>query len=141
MIAPGGRIGILGGGQLGRMLALAAAPLGYRCHIYAPEAEAPAAQVAENWTRAAYDDPDALKGFADAVDVITYEFENVPAAAAKILADLKPLQPNAEALAIAQDRLLEKNYARARDLHVAPFIPVASPAALDIALRQIGLPA
>ena len=107
-LAPGASIGILGGGQLGRMLALAAAPLGYRCHIYGPEADAPASQVAAAATVAAYDDEDALARFARAVDVVTYEFENVPLAAADTVAAIRPVRPGREALRTAQDRLVEK---------------------------------
>src|SRR3712207_6618680 len=90
-IAPGGRIGILGGGQLGRMTAMAAARLGYSCHIYCPDAEAPAFEVAAARSRAAYDDEQALRAFAAQVDVITLEFENIPARTAEILAELKPI--------------------------------------------------
>ena len=97
-LAPGGTIGILGGGQLGRMLAIAAAQLGYRCHVYCPDAAAPAADVAAACTRAGYDDREALARFAASVDRITYEFENVPAEAAGLLADLKPLAPSPAAL-------------------------------------------
>src|SRR4051812_12585804 len=109
-LPPNSVIGILGGGQLGRMLALAAARLGLKCHIFAPEAESPAFQVAAARTCAAYDDAAALQAFASGVDVVTYEFENVPAETAAILADLKPLAPGAEALATSQDRLVEKNF-------------------------------
>ena len=106
-LAPGSVVGILGGGQLGRMLALAAAELGMRCHIYCPDAQSPAFEVAAAHTIAAYEDEAALAGFAAAVDVVTYEFENVPAATAAILAGHKPLRPGARALEVSQDRLAE----------------------------------
>ncbi len=109
-VPPGGTIGILGGGQLGRMLALAAARLGLKVHIYSDSAEAPAFQVCDRHTVAAYDDRKALADFAEACDAVTYEFENVPADAAAILSEHKPTHPNARALAIAQDRLDEKSF-------------------------------
>ena len=101
-LPPGGRIGILGGGQLGRMLSLAAAPLGYTCHIFAPEPEPPAGQVAASVTTAAYDDADALARFAAAVDVVTYEFENVPAAAVEQLVQRVSVYPGVAPLQVAQ---------------------------------------
>ena len=106
----GATIGILGGGQLGRMLAMAAARLGFRTHIYEPAANPPAGDVAHALTTAAYDDQAALRAFAAAVDVITYEFENVPTATLDLLDSLKPIRPNRRALATAQDRLLEKDF-------------------------------
>ncbi|MBM3486466.1 MAG: 5-(carboxyamino)imidazole ribonucleotide synthase [Alphaproteobacteria bacterium] len=110
IIAPGSTIGILGGGQLGRMTALAAAVLGYRCHIFAPDLDPPAGQVAATTTRAAYDDFDALARFADSVSVVTFEFENVAVAAAEFLAGRVPVRPNSGALATASDRLREKRF-------------------------------
>jgi len=109
MIPPGSVLGILGGGQLGRMTALAAANLGYRTHIFAPEKDSPASDVAWRFTCADYNDQPALEAFAANVDSITVEFENVPEAALTLLAELKPARPNARALATAQDRLVEKN--------------------------------
>ncbi len=120
-LAPGATIGILGGGQLGRMLALAAAPLGFHVHIFAPEAESPAEEAAAKLTRAGYDDEAALRAFAASVDVITYEFENVPAACAALLSELKPVRPGAKALEVAQDRVTEKSFMRAIGLGTAPF--------------------
>lgn len=140
-IAPGGVIGILGGGQLGRMLALAAAPLGYRCHVYAPEADAPAAQVAAAATVADYGDGEALEAFARAVDVVTYEFENIPLEAADRVAALRPLRPGREALRIAQDRLQEKRFLAAAGIATAPFAPVEDAETLEAALAEIGTPA
>ncbi|MEO1018038.1 MAG: 5-(carboxyamino)imidazole ribonucleotide synthase, partial [Pseudomonadota bacterium] len=109
-LPPGSTIGILGGGQLGRMTAMAAARLGYHCHIYAPDQEAPAAEVAIHHTRAAYEDMAALAAFARQVDIVTLEFENIPAACLERLAATKPVRPGARILAITQDRLREKDH-------------------------------
>lgn len=141
LIAPGGRIGILGGGQLGRMLATAAAELGLSCHIYCPDEEAPAADVAAAATRAAYDDAEALARFADSVDVVTYEFENVPAETARILGEHAPVRPGALALATAQDRSVEKNFLASHGIPTAPFADVDDEASLEAAVARIGTPA
>ncbi len=141
VIGPGATIGILGGGQLGRMLAIAAARLGYRCHIFAPEAESPAGDVSAALTRAGYDDVDALRHFAAAVDVVTLEFENVPVAAIKQLAALKPVRPGARALQVTQDRLAEKDFARGLALDTAPYRAVENEAELKAALAALGTPA
>jgi len=138
MIEPGATIGILGGGQLGRMTALAAASLGYRCHVFAPEPDGPAKQVTAYATTAAYDDAASLKRFAAAVDIVTYEFENVPVAAANLVAGLKPLKPGLAALEIAQDRLKEKDYLRGIGVATADYRPVAGADALQRALAEIG---
>ncbi len=140
-LKPGAVIGILGGGQLGRMLALAAARLGFRCHIYAPKGDNPAFEVAHQATEAAYDDSSALAAFARSVAVATYEFENVPVDAAKAVAALSSLAPGANVLEVTQDRLLEKSFVRDRGLGVANFLPVSSAEALELALAQIGRPA
>jgi len=134
----GSRIGILGGGQLGRMLALAAAPLGYRCHIFGPEAAPPASQVADAVTIADYLDEAALNRFAESVDVVTLEFENVPAAALEFLADRVPVRPGAKALATAQDRLVEKNFANSVGAATAPYATVDGLADLKAAIAEIG---
>ena len=134
-------IGILGGGQLGRMLSLAASKLGMRTHIYCPDLASPAVEVTAHKTVAAYDDEAALAAFADAVDVITYEFENVPAATAQFLAQRKPLRPGPQALAISQDRLDEKAFLSSKNIPVAPYRAVASLADLEAAIDAIGLPA
>ncbi len=139
-LPPNSVIGILGGGQLGRMLALAAARLGLRCHIFAPEAESPAFQVAAAHTCAAYGDSDALESFARVVDVVTYEFENVPAKAAALLGRLKPLAPGAEALATSQDRLVEKTFLLRLGLATAPFAAVDDRSGLEQAVARIGRP-
>jgi 5-(carboxyamino)imidazole ribonucleotide synthase len=141
VLRPGATIGILGGGQLGRMLALAAARLGLRCHVYAEHADSPAVDVAHAWTSAPYEDRERLAAFADAVDVITYEFENVPAAAAEFLSARRPVLPDPAVLAQTQDRLIEKNFILDLDIATAPFAAVGSPAELTSALDAIGLPA
>jgi 5-(carboxyamino)imidazole ribonucleotide synthase len=137
-IAPGSTVGIVGGGQLGRMLATAAAQLGYRCHVLAPDSDPPACDVAARFTRAPYDDLDALRRFADAVDVATYEFENLPAAS---LAELRDkLRPGARSLEIAQDRATEKRFIEAAGGRVAPWRSVDSRADAEAAERELGLP-
>lgn len=123
-LAPGSTVGILGGGQLGRYLAIAAAKLGYRAHIYAPETDPPAGQVAAAVTQAAFDDEPALAAFADAVDAVTLEFENVPVASVRCLAERVPVRPGATILEIAQDRLAEKRFAAACGAGTAPWVPL-----------------
>ncbi|MEO0665288.1 MAG: 5-(carboxyamino)imidazole ribonucleotide synthase, partial [Pseudomonadota bacterium] len=108
-LAPGATIGILGGGQLGRMLCVAASRLGFRCHIYDPDPQAPAAHVAHAHTCAAYHDTAAIAAFADAVDVVTYEFENIPTQTLDAIEARAPIHPNRRALATSQDRLVEKD--------------------------------
>jgi 5-(carboxyamino)imidazole ribonucleotide synthase len=140
-LPPGSTIGILGGGQLGRMLALAAARLGMKTHIYCPDPDSPAFDVTPRKTVAAYNDEAALAAFAAAVDVITYEFENVPLKTAEFLAALKPLRPGARALGISQDRLAEKAFLSINRIPVAPFAAVPDHDELDVALAGIGMPA
>ncbi|WP_158807251.1 5-(carboxyamino)imidazole ribonucleotide synthase [Beijerinckia sp. L45] len=139
-IAPGATIGILGGGQLGRMIAMAAAKLGLKAHIYSPDADSPAFEVAAVHTIADYEDEDALRAFAATVDVITYEFENVPARTASILAAIKPVRPDAAALAASQDRLVEKEFMTSLGILTAPFMNVESAGALARAVAQLGRP-
>jgi 5-(carboxyamino)imidazole ribonucleotide synthase len=139
-LAPGATIGILGGGQLGRMLSMAAARLGYRCHIFEPGA-APAADVAHALTTAPYDDLDALRRFAQSCDLITYEFENIPAAALDVLAETTPLFPDRRALEVSQDRLTEKTFLSGLGLATAPFAPIDGPDDLAAALSVTGTPA
>lgn len=141
MLKPGSTIGILGGGQLGRMLALAAARLGLHCHIYSPEKDSGAFEVAKARTCAAYEDEAALAKFAAAVDVITYEFENIPARAAEVLGKRKPVHPNPKVLETTQDRLVEKNFISALKIPVAPYAPVHSAAQLAAGIEKVGLPA
>jgi 5-(carboxyamino)imidazole ribonucleotide synthase len=125
-VPPGGTIGILGGGQLGRMLALAAARLGLKTHIYSDEAGAPAFQVCAAHTSARYDDEMALAKFADSCDAISFEFENIPEAAVSFLAARKPVSPSARALSPTQDRFAEKSLAVSLGLKTAPFFAVDS---------------
>jgi 5-(carboxyamino)imidazole ribonucleotide synthase len=139
VIPPGSTIGILGGGQLGRMLALAAAQLGYRCHIYAPEADSVAAEVSAEFTRAAWDDAGALARLGEQCAVVTYEFENVPVTPLAALGEV-PLLPHPRALETAQDRLTEKQFVERLGGRPAPFAPVDSPAALARDIKAIGTP-
>ncbi|HOV04782.1 MAG TPA: 5-(carboxyamino)imidazole ribonucleotide synthase [Kaistiaceae bacterium] len=136
MLAPGQTIGILGGGQLGRMMALAAARLGLKCHIYCPDAASPAFEVAATHTIAAYDDEAALARFADSVDVVTYEFENVPGETAAFLEARRPVRPGPKALAVSQDRLVEKRFIADLGIAVAPFAEVTGEATLESALAR-----
>ena len=140
-LAAGSVIGILGGGQLGRMLSVAASRLGYRCHIYDPADHIPAADVAHAVTNAAWEDSDALARFARAVDLVTYEFENIPTATLDLLEPLCPIRPGRQALAVSQDRLTEKTFLRDLGLQTAPFAPVADPQALAHAFEALGAPA
>ncbi len=141
VIPPGGTVGIIGGGQLGRMLSLAAARLGIKCHIFAPESDSPAFQVAAAHTIAGYSDAAALKAFAQTVDVVTYEFENIPADAVALLSSMRPVRPNAEALAALQDRVVEKTFIRGLGIETAPFAAVDSEASARNAFASIGSPA
>lgn len=136
----GATIGILGGGQLGRMLAVAASRLGYKTHIFEP-GDAPAAQVANAWTRADYSDGKALAAFAGSVDVLTYEFENIPATALDLLQATRPIHPGREALSVSQDRLTEKTFLESLGLTVAPYRDVPDAGALVSALIDLGTPA
>lgn len=140
-LPPGSAIGIIGGGQLGRMLALAAAPLGYRIHILDPDPDCCAGQVAAAQTVAGYGDRAALAAFADQVDVATYEFENVDADPLEEVAARVGLFPPLAALRIAQDRIAEKQFASAQGGRTAPWAAVNSRAALDVAIARIGTPA
>jgi 5-(carboxyamino)imidazole ribonucleotide synthase len=137
----GSTIGILGGGQLGRMLSVAASRLGYKTHIYEPGANPPAADVAHHVTTEAYEDEAALIAFAQSVDVITYEFENIPTAALDTLEAHCPIRPGREALRVSQDRVIEKEFLTGLGLRPAPFAAVDSEADLRAAADKIGLPA
>jgi 5-(carboxyamino)imidazole ribonucleotide synthase len=141
MLAPGATIGILGGGQLGRMTALAAARLGYRCHVFADEPDSPTAQVCGAATVAEFADREALERFAGAVDIITFEFENIPADAVRQVAALKPVLPRPEILQIAQDRLREKDFLRSIDVETAAYCEISDPAFLRRAMQDFGYPA
>jgi 5-(carboxyamino)imidazole ribonucleotide synthase len=140
-VPPGSTIGIVGGGQLGRMLALAAARLGYRCHVYAPDSDSAAAQVAADFTQGAFDDEAALARFAAAIDVATFEFENIPTAPLAALAARVPLHPGVGALETAQDRLREKTFVQRLGGSPAPFARADDLAQLEAALARIGTPA
>jgi len=140
-LAPNSTIGIVGGGQLGRMSALAAARLGYRCHILSDTPDTPAAQVAAGETVGSYDDPDVLRHFAARVDVVTFEFENVSAAGLDLLASLKPVRPSPAVLRISQDRALEKGFVNRAGIATAPWRLVETAAGLHQAAAAIGLPA
>jgi 5-(carboxyamino)imidazole ribonucleotide synthase len=140
-LKPGDTIGILGGGQLGRMLAMAAARLGLRCQVFSPDPESPAFDVVLNAACAEFADVEALELFANDVDVITYEFENVPSAAAMILAARRPLLPNRKILETTQDRLAEKDFVKRLGIGTADYADVSSPATLRAAISRIGLPA
>ena len=137
-LPPGSTIGIVGGGQLGRMLALAAAELGFKTHIFCPEADAPAAQVALSHTPADYEDDTALTQFAAAVDIVTYEFENIPVATVNHIALQTPVFPSATALGVAQDRLVEKSFMRDLGLGVANFFDITDLPSLETALAETG---
>jgi 5-(carboxyamino)imidazole ribonucleotide synthase len=141
LLKPGATIGILGGGQLARMLALAAAPLGLRCHVYSPEKDSCAFDVVHAGTCAPYEDEGALARFAAAVDVITYEFENVPAKTAAFLAQRKPVLPDPKVLETTQDRLVEKTFISELKIATAPFAPVHSATQLAEGVEAVGLPA
>ena len=136
----GANIGILGGGQLGRMLAVAASRLGLKAHIFEPGANPPAGQVADQVTTASYEDEAALHRFAQSVDVITYEFENIPTSALDILEQIRPIHPGRLALAISQDRLSEKEFLTGLGLKVAPYANVTSAAEAEAAAQSIGTP-
>ena len=138
MIPPGSTIGIIGGGQLGRMLSVAAAQLGYKCHIFDPHEAPCAADVAAQFTRAAYDDRDALQRFADSVDVATYEFENLPVEPLKSLGD--KLRPGAKSLEIAQDRAVEKQFIEGSGARVAPWRTIGSLDDVRSAVSDLSLP-
>lgn len=140
MLQTGATIGILGGGQLGRMLSVAASRLGFKTHIFEPGANPPAGQVADRVTTAGYDDIAALEAFAASVDVITYEFENIPTTALDALEAHKPIRPGREALRVSQDRLTEKDFLSGLGLKVAPYANVESAEDMAAAVAQIGTP-
>jgi 5-(carboxyamino)imidazole ribonucleotide synthase len=140
MLSPGSTIGILGGGQLARMLALAGARLGLKSHVFSPVADDPAFDVCAAHTRADFLDEAALAAFAESVDVVTYEFENVPARTAEVLEAHRPVRPNPKVLALTQDRLVEKQFVRGLGIATADFADVADAGALARAVAQLGRP-
>lgn len=141
IVPPGSTIGIVGGGQLGRMMSMAAANLGYRCHIYAPEPSGPAADVSSLWVQGAYEDAAALAAFGADVDVVTYEFENIPSVSLAALAESVLVRPGVLALETAQDRIREKDFVAALGGRPAPYRVVDSREELVEAIAAIGAPA
>jgi 5-(carboxyamino)imidazole ribonucleotide synthase len=140
-LPPNATIGLVGGGQLGRMSALAAARLGYRCHILTRERDSPASQVSAGATISDYSEPSGLRAFAAAVDVISFEFENVDAEGLDLLASLKPVRPSPAILRTSQDRVLEKSFLNGAGVPTAPWAPVENYDGLVSAIERIGLPA
>lgn len=140
-LPPNATIGLVGGGQLGRMSALAAAQLGYRCHILTRETDSPAAQVSHAVTISDYSDPVSLRAFAEVVDVISFEFENVSAEGLDLLASLRPVRPAPSVLRISQDRIDEKTFLNHAGVATAPWLGVTSRAELGAAVERLGLPA
>jgi 5-(carboxyamino)imidazole ribonucleotide synthase len=138
VLPPGSTIGIIGGGQLGRMLAMAAAQLGFRCHVYDPHEAPCAAEVAAQFTRGSFDDAEAIARFAAACDVVTYEFENPPTGPLEPLGDR--LRPSTRSLTVAQDRSVEKCFLDAAGVTIAPWAEVDDAASLDVAIATLGLP-
>ena len=140
-ILPGSTIGVLGGGQLGRMFAIAARKMGYRVHTFSPDRDTPTGQVADVEIVAPYEDLDAVRAFAREVAAVTFEFENVPAATAAAASEFAPVRPSGAVLHVTQNRLREKGFLAEHGFPVAPFAPVRSPADLALALASIGCPA
>jgi 5-(carboxyamino)imidazole ribonucleotide synthase len=140
-ILPGRTVGILGGGQLGRMFAIAARRMGYRVHSLDPTTDCPAGQVADVEVVANYDDLDAARRFAAGVDVVTFEFENIPAETLRVIAETRPVHPSPEVLHVCRHRLREKDFLRGRGFPLTAYRPVDSAAALAGALAELGTPA
>ena len=141
LLSPGATVGVLGSGQLGRMLALAARPMGYGVHVFSPEEDSPAGRVADREWVASYDDLDAARLFARAVDVVTLEFENIPAETVEEISGLVPVRPGGPALGTTQNRLREKEFLRNAGFPVAPFRAVPDRTSLDSAITEVGVPA
>jgi 5-(carboxyamino)imidazole ribonucleotide synthase len=140
-ILPGSAVGVLGGGQLGRMFAIAARQMGYRVHTFSPDSDTPTGQVADIEVAAAYEDLDAVRSFARAVSVVTFEFENVPAATAAAAAECAPVRPDGRVLHTTQQRLREKTFLEGHGFPVTPFRAVRTEQELRAAARDLGLPA
>ena len=140
-LPPGAWIGIFGGGQLGRMAAVAAAQLGYKCHIFSPDADAPAKEVSAAATTAPYEDINAARAFAHAVDVVTFEFENVPDDTLAAISETVPVRPRVDALHVSQDRAIEKSFLNDHGIGTAPWAPVNSADDLSSAAILTGVPA
>jgi len=141
MIGPGSVLGVLGSGQLGRMFTIAARRMGYRVHTFSPDSDTPTGQVADVEVTAPYDDLDALRAFARRVDVVTFEFENVPSAATSAIESLVAVRPSPEALHISQQRAREKQFLADRGFPTVPFAVAATQGELAAALSRIGMPA
>jgi 5-(carboxyamino)imidazole ribonucleotide synthase len=141
MIPPGSIIGIVGGGQLGRMLALEAAAMGYKTHIYTPERDAPASHVATQTTIGAYQDSNALRDFGNRVSVVTFEFENVPNSTLQMLSEIVSVRPNPHVLHITRHREREKNLIREHGIETAKFAHITDSASLQTAMQNINAPA
>ncbi len=141
IVAPGSTIGIVGGGQLGRMLARAASRMGYKTHIFTPDKDSPASHVATSTTIGAYQDTTALRAFGQSVDVVTFEFENIPAETLEMLDSITAVRPKPSVLFTTRHRLREKEFIRAQGIATAPFAPVRSEAELLDAVNTIGVPA
>lgn len=141
ILLPGATLGVFGSGQLGRMFALAAHELGYGVHVFSPESDSPAGQAADRETIARYDDSRAIESFAQAVDAVTLEFENVPVAALELAARFAPVRPGPNALQLVQDRLTEKEFLLNNGIACAPFAKVDSADELRSAMERIGMPA
>jgi 5-(carboxyamino)imidazole ribonucleotide synthase len=140
-ILPGATIGVLGSGQLGRMFAIAARRMGYRVHTFSPDDDTPTGQVADRELRGAYDDLDAVQAFARNVNLVTFEFENIPAPTAAAAAEMAPVRPSGDVLYITQHRLREKTYLAEHGFPVVPYVPVRSTSELHAALNRLGSPA
>src|SRR5436190_18691410 len=138
LISPGSTLGVLGSGQLGRMFAIAARRLGYRVHVLSPDDDTPTGQVADKEIRASYDDLDAIAAFALGVSVVTFEFENVPAATTAAAEKFAPVRPGGNVLHISQNRLREKTFLKNAGIPVTPFLPVNSEQDLLAGLAQFG---
>jgi 5-(carboxyamino)imidazole ribonucleotide synthase len=141
VVRPGAAIGVLGSGQLGRMFAMAARRMGYRVHTFSPDTDTPAGQVSDVEVRASYDDLDEVRAFASRVQVVTFEFENVPAATARVAEEMAPVRPHGEVLHVTQNRLREKTFLASNGIPCAPFRAVATLEELDAAVLEAGLPA
>lgn len=140
-LLPGATVGVLGSGQLGRMLALVARRMGYGVHVFSPETDSPAGSLSNREWAAPYEDLDAVRAFAECVDVVTLEFENIPAETVEELSGTVPVRPGPGALRTTQNRLREKEFLRGAGFPVAPFRSVPDRASLDAAIEQVGVPA
>ena len=140
IVAPGSTIGIVGGGQLGRMLARAASRMGYKTHIFTPDKDSPASHVATKTTIGAYQDTNALRAFGSSVDVVTFEFENIPAETLEMLEKIVSVRPNPNVLFTTRHRLREKEFITAQGISTAPFARVSNEAELNEAIKTIGTP-